>query len=79
MKVADLEHWLLVYVATVIGESSDMLSLDMPIDEYDFDSIDAVNMALELEQKLGTPVDPELFLDGKSTLRNVVASMSDAT
>lgn len=78
MNDAELIRWMLAYIATTIGEPSEALSLDTPLQAYDFDSIDAVNMALALEDKLGRPVDPELMLDGSRNLHEVLRELQEA-
>ncbi len=75
MTRQDLADWMILYVAVLIGEPSESLSLETPLAEYDFDSIDAVNMALELQDRMDTPVDTELFLDSSRSLLEVLNSL----
>jgi len=74
MTFDELSEWLLVYVAVMIGQPSETLSLDMTLRDLDMDSVDSVNLALELEKKFEVPVDPELFLNGDKSLNNVLVT-----
>ncbi len=75
MTRAELANWMILYVAVLIGDPPETLSLDTPISEYDFDSIDAVNMALAVEEKCGTSVDAELFLNGDASLLDILDAL----
>lgn len=71
----DLRRWVIVYVAAVSGEKSDDIDPDEPMSIYDFDSIDAVEMAMEFERKFDRPTEPELFLRSDQSLNQLVAAL----
>ena len=68
-----LERWMKVYLATVIGEPSETVNTSEPLSIFDLDSIDAITMAVELEQKFKIEASPEHFLDGTSSI-NAIAN-----
>lgn len=63
-----LQRWMKIYLATLIGESVDSLDTSDPLSEYDLDSIDAVTMAIEMEQKFDIEVHPETFLASEASI-----------
>lgn len=66
-----LQRWLQVYIATIVGDAADSLDLSDPLSEYDLDSIDAVTMALEMEQKFNIEVHPETFLASERSITEI--------
>jgi len=67
-----LERWIKEYIAGLIGEPFESIASDMQFLEFDMDSIDAVTMALEMEKALNMDVPPEIFLDGLTTIEEVL-------
>lgn len=70
-----LNRWILVYLATLIGEPTDSLDPSDPMSEYDLDSIDAVTMAIELQNTFKFQVHPETFMRQSETVHDVVARL----
>ncbi|MEP4039079.1 acyl carrier protein [Pseudophaeobacter sp.] len=66
-----LQRWMKIYLATLIGESVDSLDTSDPLSEYDLDSIDAVTMAIEMEQKFDIEVHPETFLASETSILEI--------
>lgn len=71
----EIGRWILVLIAVMIGDPVESLDASAPLSDYDFDSIDAVNMALDLEEKIGLQVHPELFLDGALSVDDIAARL----
>jgi acyl carrier protein len=69
----DVRRWILVYVATIVGEDSDSLDIHAPLSRYDFDSLDAVEMAVAFEKTFGRETHPELFLRSDQTIAGLTA------
>lgn len=69
-----LQHWMMAYLATICGLPADAMDPAQPLAAYDLDSVDAVEMALELEKAFGLVLDPETFLES----RNSVSAIADA-
>ncbi|MEP0155266.1 acyl carrier protein [Pseudophaeobacter sp.] len=70
-----LSRWILVYLATIIGEPADSLDGADPLSEYDLDSIDAVTMAIELEKTFKFGVHPETFMKQAASVDEIVSSL----
>lgn len=58
-----LQRWMMAYLATICGEVADRMDPGQPLAAYDLDSVDAVEMALEMEKAFGIVLHPETFLD----------------
>ncbi len=74
----DIGRWVVVYIASVVGQKSELLDLDAPMAIYDFDSIDAVEMAFEFERTFGREVDPHVLLQSDQTVGGLIAHLSHA-
>ncbi|PJZ68820.1 hypothetical protein CH373_15490 [Leptospira perolatii] len=61
-KVArsEIENWLKNYAAQLLGISSDSIQTSTPLADYGLDSIKAIQISGELEEKLGIPISPTL-------------------
>lgn len=70
-----LNRWILVYLATLIGEPTDSLDPSDPMSEYDLDSIDAVTMAIELQNTFKLRVHPETFMRRTESVYDIVARL----
>lgn len=46
--------------------------------EYDFDSIDSIRMAVEMEDALGIEVPTDTFFDGRSNLDELIDQLKSA-
>ena len=64
MKPAvEIERWLLDRLQTRLGVGAEPIDSHLPFSYYGLDSIDAVELAAELEEWLGTPVAASLTFD----------------
>ena len=59
-SAADIERWLLERLQARLGEGAEEVDSHMPFSYYGLTSIDAVVLAAELQDWLGTPVSPTL-------------------
>lgn len=66
-----VKRWMTLYLAILIGEPSETIDTSESLSFFDLDSIDAVNMAIELEDKFGIALHPETFLDPDSSIDQV--------
>lgn len=61
--------------AVVSGRPSESVAPDETIGSFDIDSVDAIEMAMQMERELGYEIDPELFLRGDLTLGAVAEAL----
>ncbi len=66
-------RWIIVYLAVISGEDSDMIDPDTALSHFDIDSVDAVEMALQFETTFDHPVGAEFFLSTQSTIRELAS------
>lgn len=59
---AALREWLTALLARTLGLAPEEVALDRSLDDYGLDSIDAVLIGGELEEKFGVEIDPAAFL-----------------
>src|SRR5438132_14219123 len=59
----DIERWLVDRLQARLGEGGEEVDSHMPFSYYGLDSIDAVELAAELEDWLGQPVSATLTFD----------------
>jgi acyl carrier protein len=59
-SAAEIERWLLERLQARLGASAEEVDRHMPFSYYGLTSIDAVGLAGELQDWLGTPVSPTL-------------------
>jgi acyl carrier protein len=62
-SAAEIEYWLLERLQRRIGDGAERVDAHMPFSYYGLDSIDAVELATELEDWLGAPVSASLTFD----------------
>lgn len=67
----DIERWILLYLAVLGGTPVEGLDAEAPLAGHDLDSVDAVQMAIELEKIYGFEVEPELFMQGEQSAREI--------
>src|SRR6476660_7842531 len=60
---ADIEAWLLQRLQSRLGPGAEVVDVHLPFSYYGLDSIDAVELAAELEDWLGQPVSATLTFD----------------
>lgn len=74
----ELEAKVLVVVAAVINRPSEALDLDTDlVDAFEVDSLDALDIALKLEQVFGIQV-PDDRLGEFRVVRNIVTAVGEA-
>ncbi|PWC88145.1 hypothetical protein TSH100_08730 [Azospirillum sp. TSH100] len=71
-----LQRWMMAYLATICGEAADRLDPGQPLAVYDLDSVDAVEMALEMEKAFGIVLHPETFLDTTITVAAIATAIA---
>jgi acyl carrier protein len=59
----EIEAWLLRRLQSRLGAGAEVVDRHMPFSYYGLDSIDAVELAAELEDWLGRPVSATLTFD----------------
>jgi phthiocerol/phenolphthiocerol synthesis type-I polyketide synthase C len=59
-SAADIEGWLLEHLQARLGPGAETVDSHMPFSYYGLTSIDAVVLAGELQDWLGSPVSPTL-------------------
>jgi acyl carrier protein len=69
----DLRSWVRQQLAQRLGRSSEDIVLDKSIEDFGLDSIDAVELAGELEQALGIEIDPAAFLNNPTLEASIAA------
>lgn len=69
----DVERWIVLHLAMLVGEPADSLDHASQMACFDVDSFDAVEMAFAIEKEYGVEIDPELFLNRLDTLASVLA------
>lgn len=63
MNTTSTKELLLNLVASTLKLEASQIDTDKPIMELGVDSISAVTMTVQLEEKLGVPIDPTVILD----------------
>jgi len=62
-SVIEIQHWIVAYLAELLGVDSDAVDVKIPFDRYGLDSSAAIGMTGELEDWLGYSIDPTLIYD----------------
>ncbi len=60
---AEIQNWLVSYLANLVEVNPDEIDITVPFDSYDLDSSAAVELSGELEDWLGINVSPTLLYD----------------
>lgn len=60
---AEIQAWLISYLAELLEIEPDELDVTIPFDRYGLDSSAAVGMIGDLEEWLGSELDPTLIYD----------------
>ena len=72
LNAEHLQNWLFNYLLEITGEPIEEMSLNDELFKYDLDSIDSITMALEMEKAFNREIQPETFLDGLTTIQEVI-------
>jgi|GEM_PF-2280264 len=67
-----LRNWMKEYLAAILGEPFEFIDPAANFFTFDIDSIDGVTMALEMEKAFNIEISPEIFLDGLTTIEEVI-------
>jgi acyl carrier protein len=59
----EIEAWIVSYLAQLLEVDSEEIDVTVPFDRYGLDSSVAVSMTGDLENLLGTEIDPTLLYD----------------
>ncbi|MEM8805129.1 MAG: acyl carrier protein [Cyanobacteria bacterium P01_G01_bin.38] len=62
-SAGDIQTWMVSYLADALEMESDDVETDVPFDSYGLDSSAAIGMTGELEDWLGSEVDPTVIYD----------------
>ncbi|NEO73373.1 acyl carrier protein [Moorena sp. SIO3H5] len=75
-KAKEIKAWLVSYLAELLEIESDEIDVTIPFDRYGLDSSAAVGLTGDLEDWLGSDLDPTLMYDYPTieALANHVAS-----
>jgi acyl carrier protein len=60
---AEIQAWLVSYLADLLEMDSDEIDVTLPFDHYDLDSSASVGMTGDLERWLGRRLEPSLLYD----------------
>lgn len=64
-----------VNFAVISGRPSESIEPSETVGSFDIDSVDAIEVAMQMERELGCEIDPELFLRGEATLGALADAM----
>ncbi|WP_049976451.1 acyl carrier protein [Azospirillum sp. B506] len=70
---------MMAYLATICGEAAERMDPGQPLAVYDLDSVDAVEMALEMEKAFRIVLDPEIFLDTATSIAAIATAIATAS
>ena len=59
----EIQNWIVNYLAEILELKPDSIDVKIPFDRYGLDSTAAIGMTGELEDWLGTEIDPTLLYD----------------
>lgn len=77
LTAATVNRWITVYVATLLGLDSGTIDPAAPLANYDLDSVDAVEMAMQFECAFGRAIHPESFMDGGKSIGALAEQLAD--
>ena len=62
-SLADIREWLTSYLAFLLEEEPDTINTELSFDSYGIDSAAAVSLVADLEDWMGTELDPTIVYD----------------
>ena len=62
-NLADIRAWLTSYLAFLLEEEPDSIDTELSFDSYGIDSAAAVSLVADLEDWMGTELDPTIVYD----------------
>jgi acyl carrier protein len=68
----EILHRLKLHIATMTGRQSSSISGGELMGSFDIDSVDGIELAMQMEQELGQEIDPEIFLHSGSSIDHIV-------
>ncbi len=63
LTAAAIQEWIVSYLAQLLEIQPDEIDTEIPFDQYGLDSSAAVGMTGDLEDWMGTKIDPTLLYD----------------
>ena len=63
---AELGSWLTERVATYLQRNPDEIDADVPLSDYGLDSVYALTLSGDIEDRLSIPVEPSILWDNPS-------------
>lgn len=73
----EIGHRLRLHIAVMTGRDSGTIDGGETIGSFDIDSVDGIELAMQMEQDLGQEIDPEIFLRSEATLDHIVDRLAD--
>jgi acyl carrier protein len=75
-SASEIQAWMVSYLADLLEADPDELNVTIPFDRYGLDSSVAVGMTGDLENWLGTKLDPTLLYD-YPTIESLAQHLAD--
>jgi acyl carrier protein len=75
-SASEIQAWMVSYLADLLEADPDELNVAIPFDRYGLDSSVAVGMTGDLENWLGTKLDPTLLYD-YPTIESLAQHLAD--
>lgn len=72
----DLLRWMRLYIAVLLDEPVEGISVDDPISTFDLDSIDIMTFLVEMEENFEKRFNPEILFNGDISLSEIAANFS---
>jgi acyl carrier protein len=73
--VAEIQEWIVSYVANLLEVEPEELDITIPFDRYGLDSSAAIGLTGDLQELLGCELDPTLLYD-YPTVESLVQHLS---
>lgn len=67
----DLLKWMRLYIAVLLDEPIEDISVHATISTFDLDSIDIMTFLVEMEEKFEKRFNPEILFSGKASLTEI--------
>lgn len=74
----EILHRLKLHIATMTGRQSSSIDGNALMGSLDIDSVDGIELAMQMEKELGQEIDPEIFLHSGSSIDHIVDRLVDA-
>lgn len=77
MTREEIGRRLRLHIAVMTGRDSGTIDGSETIGSFDIDSVDGVELAMQMERDLGQEIDPEIFLRSEATLDHIADRLAD--